>query len=117
MNSSRCLKGHELRHCDLTLHISELPVFLNASAAREIYSLPLHDALPIFQAAQHLNRALWVGTAIEAPASVEDRKSTRLNSSHLGISYAVFFMTTKMPRTKRTFLSRTRWSAIRFAMV
>src|SRR5262245_36652369 len=36
----------------------------------------------------------------EAPAAIEDRKSTRLNSSHLGISYAVFCLKKKKKRNR-----------------
>src|SRR5205814_7421145 len=36
------------------------------------------------------NRRVYVGDAYERQKATEDRKSTRLNSSHLGISYAVF---------------------------
>src|SRR3990170_6457879 len=65
--------------------------FFNDTATTEIYTLSLHDALPIFQAlvddrrrelAQRLD-----GLRSERPP---DRKSTRLNSSHQIISYAVF---------------------------
>src|SRR5256885_9710145 len=77
--------------------------FFNDTATTEIYTLSLHDALPIY-AARVLDRATY-----ERPAqfsegivhvlvhgvfvvrnSASDRKSTRLNSSHLVISYAVF---------------------------
>src|SRR6266566_6961509 len=64
--------------------------FFNDTAPTEIYTLSLHDALPIFLVA-------WLSTVASAaplqPQRVtcqEDRKSTRLNSSHLVISYAVF---------------------------
>src|SRR5438045_4781603 len=39
--------------------------------------------------------------AVEAPALGRDRKSTRLNSSHLGISYAVFCLKKKIQILKR----------------
>src|SRR6202453_4140852 len=67
--------------------------FLNDPATTEIYTLPLHDALPIS------TRRRWPARPRAAavrrrprssrPAPT-DRKSTRLNSSHLYISYAVF---------------------------
>src|SRR5256885_13164826 len=83
--------------------------FFNDTATTEIYTLSLHDALPIFGARR---RALSVPTApasswcdpsdcdLPEPASrvsyaSGDRKSTRLNSSHLVISYAVFCLKTK----------------------
>src|SRR6195256_2555763 len=68
--------------------------FFNDTATTEIYTLPLHDALPISAAALGLTNVLrmrppWQRPA-DAPRRSRDRKSTRLNSSHLGISYAVF---------------------------
>src|SRR2546430_9224189 len=81
--------------------------FFNDTATTEIYTLSLHDALPIFLSrAQDRaggpgdrvgpRRHLPVGTAdgrrpARQPAGRGgDRKSTRLNSSHSQISYAVF---------------------------
>src|SRR3712207_9222433 len=90
--------------------------FFNDTATTEIYTLSLHDALPI---------SPWPGleTVAEAPGRVDvlvgglllqrgpdpayvhvygargpdagDRKSTRLNSSHANISYAVFCLKKK----------------------
>src|SRR3712207_8835789 len=78
--------------------------FFNETATTEIYTLSLHDALPIFGEQRQLagrGAHLGLGVALErahdvhllGPAAVEvreDRKSTRLNSSHANISYAVF---------------------------
>src|SRR6201992_4399183 len=64
--------------------------FFNDTATTEIYTLSLHDALPIFVA--HPTPAIsFVGDSVcaEQPIPI-DRKSTRLNSSHSSISYAVF---------------------------
>src|SRR5438045_6673544 len=67
----------------------------------ELHPLSLHDALPISssQAASTSARASTsVKVWISAKASIlarGDRKSTRLNSSHLGISYAVFCLKKK----------------------
>src|SRR5216683_4749287 len=66
--------------------------FFNDTATTEIYTLSLHDALPI-----------WVKThmPLSHPADTyfdhvsPDRKSTRLNSSHDQISYAVFCLKKK----------------------
>src|SRR5437899_5908285 len=44
------------------------------------------------------NGAEW--SSPHPPASAEDRKSTRLNSSHLGISYAVFCLKKKKNKTR-----------------
>src|SRR5258705_2981554 len=72
--------------------------FFNDTATTEIYTLSLHDALPIcgFAAAALLAAVLVVREA-SPPAAPRylDRKSTRLNSSHLGISYAVFCLKKK----------------------
>src|SRR5215212_10393931 len=65
--------------------------FFNDTATTKIYTLSLHDALPILvatNAAGGLN--LGYDPADLMVLSDQDRKSTRLNSSHLGISYAVF---------------------------
>src|SRR3712207_8769423 len=78
--------------------------FFNDTATTEIYTLSLHDALPIC-ALLHLAGQLGDGRAalgVEAQRllhAVEqvgrDRKSTRLNSSHANISYAVFCLKKK----------------------
>src|SRR3972149_10762976 len=72
--------------------------FFNDTATTEIYTLSLHDALPICSAKRlssvggltcahcWLRRCTWV-----------DRKSTRLNSSHSQISYAVCWLKTTTP--------------------
>src|SRR5256885_2127636 len=81
--------------------------FFNDTATTEIYTLSLHDALPICGAGDG-GGAFGVcaaGTAERAGAELlacqcADRKSTRLNSSHLVISYAVFCL--KKKKTKHT---------------
>src|SRR5471030_1690193 len=70
--------------------------FVNDTATTEIYTLSLHDALPIFASGASSATAVDSGSKrSRAIARAEDRKSTRLNSSHLGISYAVFCLKTK----------------------
>src|SRR2546430_5859028 len=78
--------------------------FFNDTATTEIYTLSLHDALPIYQNHLQLNRrpdSNFLGAEkIDAGrADVAhykgDRKSTRLNSSHSQISYAVFCLKKK----------------------
>src|SRR6476620_12095451 len=65
--------------------------FFNDTATTEIYTLSLHDALPIFRPARGPpTRRGW-----SCPRQAEDRKSTRLNSSHANISYAVFCLKKK----------------------
>src|SRR5438132_5763330 len=74
------------------------------SAPSEIYTLSLHDALPIFAALQHSYDWLlrWL-PLVKSSHSLStrrhrDRKSTRLNSSHTVISYAVFCLKKKTNR-------------------
>src|SRR5256885_9261655 len=75
--------------------------FFNDTATTEIYTLSLHDALPI-SATEHRFRVVHLlmerGDRVRRDSSVQDRKSTRLNSSHLVISYAVFCL-----KKKKTF--------------
>src|SRR5256885_9835569 len=66
--------------------------FFNDTATTEIYTLSLHDALPICCACAHRG---WRCVTAPAPGQGRDRKSTRLNSSHLVISYAVFCLKKK----------------------
>src|SRR5256885_12248999 len=74
--------------------------FFNDTATTEIYTLSLHDALPICHAPADDTSEQEPGShrgsrpGLRWPA-VRDRKSTRLNSSHLVISYAVFCLKKK----------------------
>src|SRR2546428_3551211 len=90
--------------------------FFNDTATTEIYTLSLHDALPISRSVMipvmylagvtskaGLRAGLSFGAMTcpkESPA--RDRKSTRLNSSHDQISYAVFCLKKKKTRSSRT---------------
>src|SRR5256885_8922660 len=71
--------------------------FFNDTATTEIYTLSLHDALPICNIMLTATGAklLDFGLAKEVVPKSRDRKSTRLNSSHLVISYAVFCLKKK----------------------
>src|SRR5256886_16843170 len=73
--------------------------FFNDTATTEIYTLSLHDALPICTIAsfgrQVKRTVLRAATSAGEPATRIDRKSTRLNSSHSQISYAVFCLKKK----------------------
>src|SRR5258705_2530811 len=82
--------------------------FFNDTATTEIYTLSLHDALPIWSCAARATRRVSRRSARRATASrsARDRKSTRLNSSHLGISYAVFCL--KKKQAKEWFYQQTR---------
>src|SRR3970282_2818618 len=64
--------------------------FFNDAATTEIYTLSLHDALPIFGTPGELTAVVRSRRTRIARQLREDRKSTRLNSSHVEISYAVF---------------------------
>src|SRR5256885_12724929 len=69
--------------------------FFNDTATTEIYTLSLHDALPIWLL-EHGSDGYTVTLLHIFPLNVYiDRKSTRLNSSHLVISYAVFCLKKK----------------------
>src|SRR6266481_8838640 len=67
--------------------------FFNDTATTEIYTLSLHDALPIATTARWWSWSLRPGASSRAR---RDRKSTRLNSSHSSISYAVFCLKKKI---------------------
>src|SRR5438876_10461153 len=76
--------------------------FFNDTATTEIYTLSLHDALPILDlhqagpASNFFLDGLVFAEALKAKVKkVVDRKSTRLNSSHPSISYAVFCLKKK----------------------
>src|SRR2546430_8971346 len=67
--------------------------FFNDTATTEIYTLSLHDALPISGGC--LAGCIPAAHCPRGPALRPDRKSTRLNSSHSQISYAVFCLKKK----------------------
>src|SRR5271169_2521597 len=74
--------------------------FFNDTATTEIYTLSLHDALPIYVDPVRCRLAMWrIAAHIEAVAHV-DRKSTRLNSSHGSTSYAVFCLKKKTRKSE-----------------
>src|SRR5689334_25130688 len=91
--------------------------FFNDTATTEIYTLSLHDALPIsvtvFVTAAPSNAAPVIDMdhfgvyaasgpkvgCTPGPLDCQDRKSTRLNSSHSSISYAVFCLKKKKKKS------------------
>src|SRR2546427_5788553 len=94
--------------------------FFNDTATTEIYTLSLHDALPIFGlglgpvAGDHLGGGPVVVAGDQHVLAEDlflDRKSTRLNSSHSQISYAVFCL--KKKNNSSTFCSPSRNSCSR----
>src|SRR5256885_6746188 len=105
--------------CHTHLHIVTF-FFFNDTATTEIYTLSLHDALPICTPPRR--SATWARPGPRRPpprgrpegkpgrrppprARHRDRKSTRLNSSHLVISYAVFCL--KKKNNNKTLYSMT----------
>src|SRR5437868_4093194 len=83
---------------------------VNDPATSEIYTLSLHDALPISHEAEvrrwiaargRVGRTYEVDDIIQEAYARIDRKSTRLNSSHVSISYAVFCLKKKKARYAR----------------
>src|SRR3712207_7285817 len=100
--------------------------FFNDTAPPEIYPLPLHDALPISTKAATRSAAAEERSAKAAEEAVQiertrladeqrdraeadapriaDRKSTRLNSSHANISYAVFCLKKKNNKSHLTLI-------------
>src|SRR5262245_63711386 len=83
--------------------------FFNATATTELYTLSLHDALPISSSRYGGRRSAWTSSCSRICRRMRfpglgpqaDRKSTRLNSSHLGISYAVFCLKKKKKKQKK----------------
>src|SRR2546422_7912855 len=73
--------------------------FFNDTATTEIYTLSLHDALPIYSAFHTPHSASLTIGRLHYDGGGDwyagDRKSTRLNSSHGYISYAVFCLKKK----------------------
>src|SRR5207302_10350268 len=93
----------------LSIYMLSSFFFFHDTSTTEIYTLSLHDALPIlvnrsgcsqrcqswflrFPVIDSADRELTGNVRIR---SVLDRKSTRLNSSHVKISYAVFCLKKK----------------------
>src|SRR2546427_6287495 len=100
------------------MYLLSLFFFFNDTATTEIYTLSLHDALPISDLSSLTisappsrvrwmiasSRSLAISSVTAMPPTVVkrgDRKSTRLNSSHSQISYAVFCLKKKKTRDRR----------------
>src|SRR6201988_5507730 len=82
----------------MCLYFRILFFFFNNPAPTEIYTLSLHDALPISRPAEYtgaIPRAASQEASSLHRSAAQDRKSTRLNSSHDPISYAVFCLEKK----------------------
>src|SRR5205807_7281944 len=102
--------------------------FFTATATTEIYTLSLHDALPIFADVQDRGGRAPIAVGVAggraarerevlrhpiARGDLQDRKSTRLNSSHLVISYAVFCLKKKNDVHGRRDVHRSGAGAVR----
>src|SRR5690242_21803896 len=93
----------------LVLLLFSLFFFFNDTATTEIYTLSLHDALPISSHSYPARTTTDSATprpagrscSFRVGAPSRDRKSTRLNSSHMSISYAVFCLKKKKKKKNR----------------
>src|SRR2546422_5593212 len=109
--------------CDFSIRFLFTPgfffFFFNDTATTEIYTLSLHDALPIFPpwdspcAGDVLPSRPARGCDASRDDPRRDRKSTRLNSSHGYISYAVFCL--KKKKNKIRYRDMSRYHIIRIA--
>src|SRR2546430_12862026 len=108
----------------IAIHVLMCFFFFNDTATTEIYTLPLHDALPIWKAEEARLAAAGLPLVENhhgdqqdrdetgesrpdsrrhaAPSARRDRESTRLNSSHRQKSYAVFCFEKKKQPTHNT---------------
>src|SRR5690554_8235449 len=100
-------------HCNLTFFF--IFFFFNDTSTTDIYTLSLHDALPIWKFPFYIIISIYfhplifglqkslLASFFPVPGAIfpfqassfQDRKSTRLNSSHVRISYAVFCLKKK----------------------
>src|SRR5215475_14980981 len=87
--------------------------FFNDTATTEIYTLSLHDALPISWCRTDRHGG-WRSAPGPPPSrrprtsGPRDRKSTRLNSSHVKISYAVFCLKKKKKTKKKFYIKKKK---------
>src|SRR2546422_10693429 len=97
------LEIHTACSYSLSLSVFVSFFFFNDTATTEIYTLSLHDALPISWPSASAARTICRRSKSTTPGcgdqpggrATRDRKSTRLNSSHGYISYAVFCLKKK----------------------
>src|SRR3989442_2310404 len=86
----------QFRSSHFRVYLIHFFFFFNDTATTEIYTLSLHDALPISPSWCSVAMwAFWSRPRSSASWLDIDRKSTRLNSSHVRISYAVFCLKKK----------------------
>src|SRR5205085_11961197 len=96
--------------------------FFKNTATTDIYTLSLHDALPILLPNRNsapgdelCDVPVLISFSITVPPAVPslDRKSTRLNSSHSQISYAVFCLKKKKYEPRKATLFLSGWPSFR----
>src|SRR6266403_1632048 len=87
---------------------------INDTAPAEIDTLSLHDALPIFGPPRS-GKSTIARVLTSIVGNDKDRKSTRLNSSHVEISYAVFCLKKKTAAFAAFSIAATPASTIRSA--
>src|SRR5580692_5900971 len=108
-HACRSWSGPGLRSLCRSRPLARSYFFLNDTATTEIYTLSLHDALPILPpelAEELLTRRRAFEQLFAGEQLLErDRKSTRLNSSHSQISYAVFCLKKKINSITCEFLA------------
>src|SRR3989442_13454322 len=96
------LTTHTMLVIDILISLCLFFFFFNDTATTEIYTLSLHDALPISSrpapSPPNPPRSPCTSTLVRQ-RPLRDRKSTRLNSSHVRISYAVFCLKKKKTQT------------------
>src|SRR5207253_10815915 len=105
---NQCMQNNQpIRRLSDPDRISRLSLFFfNVKSPTYIYTLSLHDALPILELGKVLAQRIIPEVESRTEPSlghdsstnnlIRDRKSTRLNSSHVAISYAVFCLKKKI---------------------
>src|SRR2546430_4186576 len=98
----------------IVLSLNTLFFFFNDTATTEIYTLSLHDALPISRTPTRgaITTTGPIRVSHRARVAITDRKSTRLNSSHSQISYAVFCLKKKKKQTHMLYLTHDKNASI-----
>src|SRR5690349_22083598 len=92
--------------------------FFNDTATTEIYTLSLHDALPIRPTVRpglSHSSSVSMPWPVAALSATTDRKSTRLNSSRVEISYAVFCLKKKKKHIAIFIIPNLNYSSLDFS--